>query len=928
MPRKHTFMLLLMTLAVLVSSAVGATPVYADDGGGAETPVPVEESAPVEPSGGEESIPAEPSEEAAAVEETVFAAEVLEQLPENTALVVVDETGEALPLATEAAAEIVSRGDPMWCPAGATPGDASCTGSFGDFASLIAALEADAASGSPVYGGVAGVIWVEDSYDGNDDFQIGFDGLTLSQLVGYDLTIRGGWSGGNNTTITGVSRTDVSMVFVNWIGNIFIENMEIAAGDGAAATFGLGVATTGDISLNNVSVNNTAVAADGAKLSNLGGGNVSIVNSAFNNNLGGNGLLVESSGAITLNAAQALGNGLTGASLNNCLYGGGQCQGNNPIAVANSQFNNNGFEGLAIDAGGGINLDNVTANGNALNGAVLTSADTGGIGNVNVLNSQFNSNAQGAGLDVLADGAIALENVSAAGNKSGAILDSAAGAGSVQVTGNNFFVNNAWTGLHVDSGGDISLTNVTASNNGTNGAYLNAPGNITVSNSVFNNNVQFNFPTDPGLYANSGGGSVTLNNVTADGNQHGAGAVLKAADGAVNVNGGEFNTNGTFGLEVKTQNGGVTLNGVTASLNAVKGAYLKSSGLGNIFINSSAFVENGQYGVYAAASKGGVFLDGVTVTGNNVTDYGAFLTTAGGGNILVNNSAFNLNTVTGLKVVASGQVDLVDVTASQNGGNGVEVYSVYTASCRCPDTKVVNVAVNVSGGAFTDNGKYGMTVKPGPGSSLVFVNPSTFGGNGLGDYLLDLSDPALCEKCGCDEEPGKKPKESKVVDVPFSGGDPVRLDYVNFADTILKLPNGNSARFVYPSFDGFGSLEGLLQENLPGRLGAGMKFLDAMKVGLTDADGGEVLVEDGFIVLEFKIPEDAHGRYSILYWDPTLNDGAGGWVQLPLFEEGTSFPLHPDNPDDERVILSGVRQVGDVITATVNFPGVFTLVAR
>jgi hypothetical protein len=47
-----------------------------------------------------------------------------------------------------------------------------------------------------------------------------------------------------------------------------------------------------------------------------------------------------------------------------------------------------------------------------------------------------------------------------------------------------------------------------------------------------------------------------------------------------------------------------------------------------------------------------------------------------------------------------------------------------------------------------------------------------------------------------------------------------------------------------------------------------------------------------------------------------------------LFEEGTSFPLHPENPDDERVILSGVRQVGDVITATVNFSGVFALVAR
>ena len=48
---------------------------------------------------------------------------------------------------------------------------------------------------------------------------------------------------------------------------------------------------------------------------------------------------------------------------------------------------------------------------------------------------------------------------------------------------------------------------------------------------------------------------------------------------------------------------------------------------------------------------------------------------------------------------------------------------------------------------------------------------------------------------------------------------------------------------------------------------------------------------------------------------------------MPLYEFGTSFPLNPENPDDGRTILSGAQQIGDIMTITVNFPGVFILVS-
>ena len=198
----------------------------------------------------------QPVVEEPVLEEPVSVAEILEQAPEGTELVVVNEAGEVEPLVTEAAAEIIATGDPMWCPDGITPGGTGCTGSHTTFASLISTLASGLYSGN-------GVIWVEDSYNGNDNSQIVFNGTTLSTLANSNLTIQGGWSGGNNTTINpnATSQTDVSMVFVNWAGNITLNDLDIAATDGAG--FGLFTNTTGNVTMNNVSVNNTTVNASG-----------------------------------------------------------------------------------------------------------------------------------------------------------------------------------------------------------------------------------------------------------------------------------------------------------------------------------------------------------------------------------------------------------------------------------------------------------------------------------------------------------------------------------------------------------------------------------------------------------------------------------------------------------------------------------------
>ncbi len=939
------FVLMLATVLAMLASAVGPYSVYADDGDvpGAPGGDPLaSETAPTPDAPGETPS----GEEQPVVEGPVLVSEIIEQIPEGTDLVVLNEGGEIEPLATEAAAEIIATSDPMWCPSGATPGDAGCTGSFPTFEQLIDALTTDAISGSPVYTG-NGVIWVEDSYSGNDANQIIFDGTQLTNLNNNNLTIQGGWSGGNNTTVTGTSLLDVSLVFANWTGSLTLNDLDIAAADDAG--FGLLIQNTGNISLNNVSVNDTPENAygmgDGAVLNNTG--DVAIADSDFNNNQG-NGLQVDSGGTITVDTVTASNNALTGAYLDSCRYNNvsGLCAGNGSVTITSATsnlFENNGFNGIVVDAGGGVAMDHVYANNNGLDGANLTSADSNGTGNVNVTQSEFTGNSNGYGLDVLTDGNLTLTNVIARNNSVGAVLDTTAGIGAVNVTNSSFgdtSVNgNYWTGLHVDSGSTVTLTNVIASFNGTNGAYLTAADDIAVNNSQFNGNVHFNFPQDPGLYAKSNGGNITLTDVVADGNVYGAGAVLLTnGSGEVLVTGtvpnaSHFNGNGTFGIQAGSNNGDITLDNIVASNNASKGAYLISNGSGNIFIYDSGFVENGAYGIYAAANTGNLELDGVVENGDdgvdpatNLTDIGAYLKSYSG-SVFVSNSAFDYNTSTGLLIVSGSTVDLFNVTADHNGDNGVEIYSSYTASCKRPGDNVVNVAVNVDGGAFTNNGGYGLMVQPGPAGTVVFVTPSLFGGNGLEDYLLDLSDPSDCVETPADPGGTGNPGIPNIVPVPATGGVPVEQDCEQFSSTILQLPNGTWINVGCP-FEGFSNLEEIQQNGLPGALGAGTDFVAGVTVSLTDNEGKVILNEDGTVTINFSIPQNSRARsYSVLFWDPTLNNGEGGWVKLPIFEFGTSFPLHPDDPDDARLIISGVKKNGGTISFTVNFPGVFVLVS-
>lgn len=477
----------------------------------------------------------EPAEET----NTTTVSDILEQAPEGTQLVVLDDEGQAEPLASQEAAEIVSTGDPMWCPGTALPGDASCSSSYTSFEDLLVDLGAFTGDGT---------IYVANTYNsGLESDDITIDGNVFTNLG--SLTIQGGWDGilGGANIIGTSTFSGVSLEIINWGSQVTVNDIILTN-----TPYGLTINTSGVVSLDNVQVTNTtsnngigiqaggnvtldnvvssSSAENGVDISTTSG-NINISNSTFNNNGGldtltntayGMGLNVETqaNGNITVSNVTATGNAEGGA------YFGAP----GSVTLANSVFDNNTFflstvggdvfggSGLEVQSGTGINLNNISTSGNYLFGADLTAGTTLSITDSNFSNNDaFTSHsiAEGFGLDATAGGNVTLTNVIASGNYLfGADITSTAGAFDIQ-TG-NFSSNQTDSGLYANSPGTLTLNNVIASSNGSTGAVLENGSDVSVSNSIFNNNAGPIYAA--GIEITSPGSS-TVSNVTANSNQ-------------------------------------------------------------------------------------------------------------------------------------------------------------------------------------------------------------------------------------------------------------------------------------------------------------------------------------------------------------------------------------------------------------------------
>lgn len=682
--------------------------------------------------------------------------EILEQLPPETQIVVLDETGETLPLATQEAEELIYNGDPMWCPAGVAPKSnvGGCSPSFTYFngaGGLIQWLDTTNPNKS-------GVIWIESGYVGTFVLEGGvpvvLNGDDYGTMANFALTINGGWAGCTPTCVKTINQNapstfNVPLKIINWTGVVTINNIIVTGASGSG--FALEVDTVGNITLNNVDAVNNTTLNGGTYLTTYDGvGTITANDSTFNNNLGTNadGLHIVSKGVVILKNVNANGNGDTGVS----IFNSGTDIPKAVIINGTNHFNYNGKNGLYILTKGAITLNNITAMGNIggtgvyLDNCVYIHAPDyyciyGVVSSVSIKGTNNFSDNGYDGLRVFSGGAITVSNVTANGNGTdnnrpavtlpdpddynafgkGIFLHNygAWTAKPVSITGTNTFNGNASTGLFVYSYGAIKANNITANENGCDtlydtdpgfcaGAYLDGNGVTLTGYSYFIDNAR------DGLITYSYNVPISLSNLYAKGNDE-TGVVVSVA-APINILGTNvFLENNEAGLAVYST-GVVTLNNLTANDNGFEGVYVNNTyatkPMAVIIKGSSTF--NGNDNGLVVWSYGAITTNGITALYN---EYGVYLNNCdndGNPYCLVyspqpvtmngyNNISYN--NINGLEIRSFGAITVNNVVANFNlGGFGAYLDNWWEGGAKG--------GVTIKGyGIFSNNGDFhGLTV--------------------------------------------------------------------------------------------------------------------------------------------------------------------------------------------------------------------------
>lgn len=385
--------------------------------------------------------------------------------------------------------------------------------------------------------------------------------------------------GGNGTVTVKSSAADIYNNFEDNSGN------------------GLSVFSNGVVSLTNIEASRNS-GGSGVYIYNIDAPSAKAV-TLTKMNLGDNaknGLQVFSRGAITLTDLNAERNGLTGVDLNN----DGLSSGN--VTLTRGSIRENGWTdkegegfddaskgGIHVNSRGAVTLVDVNVEHNNHDGVYIK--NDGGTGNVTIraakAGNTYNYNHNGIGINIETRGVVAISDVNVSNNYDAGIRVINDGVGRAVNLTRTFVRENGWgeyagvpEGILIEALGPITLIDVLSENNGGTGALLDSSGGsggVTIRSSKADNFYHFSRNEQGGLEISSGG-AVQLNNVIADWNRGGPGALIvvnKAAGtkGTVRVTLSNFRSNEGIGLEIVTL-GAVTLDRVEAGHNTVRNFWI------------------------------------------------------------------------------------------------------------------------------------------------------------------------------------------------------------------------------------------------------------------------------------------------------------------------------------------------------------------
>jgi parallel beta-helix repeat protein len=457
----------------------------------------------------------------------------------------------------------------------------------------------------------------------------------------------------------------------------------------------------------------------------------------FDNN-GTRGLEIETKGAITISKADASGNGGSGVFLNND-YAGATAG----ITLGSSRYyssinGNGGIDpGLDIRTRGTISLTNVSVSDNENGpGASLNNTNAAKPRAVTITDGNFYNNFETGLLLLNINGPITLRGVSAGYNGDGSPNDAYGifvlnhTGGNVVVTSSKWqgsqFDGNKNTGLWIDTTGMVTLSNLEASYNGRyggfgHGVYIDADGNVSVSNKRSDQLTTFSGNNLNGLEIISLGTISVTNGVEA--NDNGSYGILLnntnfSGSKTITANKLTTNGNGDTGLIVYGT-GLVNLANLKSCNNTINGVYVHDSAgrTGNVTLTGTNLMTGNHYRGLVIYTTKKVSVSGVTANLNEESGIEIWNSTG----VTVRNSTANQNK-NGLYIHANGNVVVDKVKSFGNSASGSYIYSY-------------GFNVTLQNSAFIGNQMYGIEIED-LGAGVPTLKNTLYAGNGTQDLVI------------------------------------------------------------------------------------------------------------------------------------------------------------------------------------------------
>jgi hypothetical protein len=638
---------------------------------------------------------AEATVEAVLDGETVTPEQALVEALAASDLVLTDASGEAVPMASEAASDAAEGSDPYFIAAGVYYGYSDT----GVCNALVLPVNCNTFVPNPIVAAInaytstyvataTGPIFIEGgtaasprTYTVNSNITI-TSGSNLTGLVGSGsattiLSINGGFNLNVSNTTKGFTLSGLTINgnidstggkalvdFANNTGALTLTDLDIqnisATGDGIEIT-----GQTGNVTMNKVE--SSANGDEGAKITTTG--NVTISNSEFDLNKPASGLAgldVNATGLVTISTTSASENDYVGASIG----------ANAGVKISDSVFERNGqstgsstANGLVIKPGtkGAMTLTNVFANDNE--GMNISIIDVNGP--VTLTGIEADSSDQSIGIDIdtcnevagvctaTAAGPVSLTNIKASGNNQSNVVIFSSGAVTV----------NGITAQYSNTGYGLTIYNHRTA----------SPQAVTVSNATIGSNTISN------LYMWTKG-NVTLNHILASYASTGDGINVDATWGSGTVS--LLNTLGTnevygseeYGIMVNS-NGAITINQIDANSTHNTGIYLSNaSGTGAITLKNASANYNNIDNITNASvylnSKGAISISNLYAYYGY--GYGVWVSNVGATSavpVSISDSYIYHNDNDGLDVFSKGTITLTKVaTYANNDGAGEPFY--------------------------------------------------------------------------------------------------------------------------------------------------------------------------------------------------------------------------------------------------------------